>query len=64
MYIKKINLTKSKTVGMVSQHGRTQFKKVQIMAEGEMDREESPEKAYEELSQYIEGRLEYEKNIK
>jgi hypothetical protein len=64
MRIKTIQITKSKTVGIVANQGRTHFKKIQIMAQSEISEGDNPDKAYEELSQYIESKFEFEKNIK
>ena len=64
MQIKTISLTKSKTVGVVANYGKTHFKKVQIMAQADLTEQDDPKKSYEELSQFLESRFEYEKDIK
>ena len=63
MRISQIQLTKSKTVGVVSKDGKTRFKKAQIMAVGDIEENEDTEKAYRELSEFIERQFEYEKSL-
>lgn len=64
MNINHIQLSKSRTVGVVSQHNKTKFRKIQITASGEVDKDEDPGQAYQQLSQFIESQFEYEKRIK
>lgn len=62
MFIKEIILIKSKTVGIMQQGGKTHFKKIQISASAELNENDDSNKSYQELSQYIESKFEYEKN--
>ena len=64
MIINKISITKSKTVGIVTQQGKTKFKKVQIMSHADLEKDEDENKAYQKLSQYVENCFKYEENIK
>ena len=64
MIIRSISLTKSKTVGLVSQGGKSHFKKITITASAEIEKDDDPDKAYENLSAYLESRFLYEKNLK
>lgn len=63
MKIKSITLQKSKTLGVISQDGRTKFKKLQIQASADLDENDMPADAYMELSKYIEAMLVYEAGL-
>lgn len=65
MQISRITITKSKTIGSLTNYGKSAFKKVQISAEAKLaEWGEDPNKTYEELSQFIDDRFEYEKTKK
>jgi hypothetical protein len=64
MKIKSINLSKSKTIGIISGDGRTKFKKLQISVQADLSEKDIPDGVYMELSQFIEKQFEYEKGIK
>jgi hemerythrin len=64
MNIQKIQIIKSKTVGVMSSFGKTRFKKIQIMAQAEVSDKDDVDKAYEDLSDYIENKFQYEEKLK
>lgn len=64
MKIKSISLTKSKTIGVVSHEGKTRFNKIILMAEADIDENDDKDKAYKELSNYIEDCMDHELTIK
>lgn len=61
MQISRITITKSKTIGSLTNYGKSAFKKVQISAEAKLAEGDDHNKTYEELSQFIDDRFEYEK---
>jgi hypothetical protein len=64
MKIKSINLSKSKTIGVISGDGRTKFKKLQISVQADLSESDIPDGVYLELSQFIENQFLLESKIK
>jgi len=54
MTLTKLQLTKSKTIGVVLAAGKTRFNKIILVADAELDESEDTKEAYKKLSQYIE----------
>jgi len=61
MQINKISITKSKTIGTLSNMGRSSFKKVMIQADCKLAEGDDHDKSYEELSTFIDNKFEWEK---
>lgn len=62
--ITSINLSKSKTIGIQTADNRTKFRKLQISVACDINEVDDADKAYRELSEYIEKQFIYESNIK
>lgn len=60
MQIKKLRLTKSRTIGNLDERGKSKFKKIQLTAECDVEEGDSPVDAYVELSHYIDDCLKLE----
>lgn len=62
--ITQIHLTKSKTLGVMSDmSGKTRFKKLSITAMADIEDTDIPADAYIELSKFIESMLTYEQGL-
>jgi len=60
MQIDHIRLSKSKTIGILTQNGTTKFQKVQMEAGASLIDTDSPIESYKELSQFIDKCFELE----
>jgi hypothetical protein len=64
MTLTQISITKSKTLGVMSDaSGRTKFKKLSITATADLSETDIPQVAYVELSKFIENQLLYEQGL-
>jgi len=61
MIVNKIKLKKSRTIGYLDEQGKTKFRKIELLAEGELSTGESEDEAYDELSAFIERSINKEK---
>jgi hypothetical protein len=61
MRLSKISAKKSKTIGVQNSSGRTDFKKLEIYAEADINEQDIPLTAYQELSKFIDNCFELEK---
>jgi len=52
--ITKLQLTKSKTIGIVLTGGKTRFNKIVLTVDADLDVDEDKKEAYGKLSDYIE----------
>jgi len=64
MTIAKISVSKSRTVGILGADGRSKFKKIVISAEAKLDDKDDPDKAYQELSEFVELQFAFENTLK
>lgn len=64
MKFRSITLSKSKTIGVITQDNRTRFRKIQITAAAEVEPGDDEQKCYMKLSGFIEDMFTYETTIK